>query len=101
MSEQQPGALKRRATCINYGMGNLVSIITNQSRNTSLIWLCSTCSIWHKKALRWREEFDKWHTIECQKDFYKQKAYEEIAAERWMSKNIRVELQIPEFEALY
>ena len=64
-------------------------------------WLRSTCLTWHKKALRWREEFDKWHTIECQKDFYKQKSYEEIAAERWMPKNIKVELQIPEFEALY
>jgi len=63
-------------------------------------WLSSTCSIWHKKALRWREEFDKWHAIESQKDYHKQKTYSEIASERWMPKNISVELQIPEFESL-
>ena len=62
-------------------------------------WLRSTCIARQKKALQWREEFDKWHAIECQKDFYKQKTYSEIAAERWMPKNIRIELQIPEFES--
>lgn len=61
-------------------------------------WLRSTCFTWHKKALQWREEFDKWHAIELQKDFYKQKTYSEIAAERWTPKNMRIELQIPEFE---
>lgn len=62
-------------------------------------WLRSTCLTWHKKALRWREEFDKWQAIECQKDYHKQKTYSEIAAERWMPKNLRVELQIPEFKS--
>jgi len=64
-------------------------------------WMCSTCLTWQKKALRWREEFDKWETIERQKDHHKQKTYSEIAAERWMPKNLRVELQIPEFEAIW
>ena len=61
-------------------------------------WLHSACLTWHKKALQWREEFDKWHAIECQKDYHKQKTYSEIAAERWMPKKINVELQIPEYE---
>ena len=63
-------------------------------------WLRSTCFTWQKKALKWREEFDKWQTIECQKDYYKQKTYEEIAAQRWTPKSIRVELQIPEYEKI-
>jgi len=63
-------------------------------------WLCSTCLTWQKKALQWRDEFDKWRTKECQKDCHKQKTYEEIASERWVPKNRRVELQIPEFESL-
>ena len=61
-------------------------------------WLRSTCLTWQKKALRWREEFDKWQAIEHQKDYHKQKTYSEIADERWMPKNIRVELQIPEYK---
>ncbi len=61
-------------------------------------WLRSTCLAWQKKALRWREDFDKWHAIERQKDYHKQKTYSEIATERWMPKNKRIELQIPEFE---
>ncbi len=62
-------------------------------------WLRSTCLTGHKKALRWREEFDKWQAIEHQKDYHKQKTYSEIAAERWTPKNLRVELQIPEFKS--
>jgi hypothetical protein len=61
-------------------------------------WLRSTCFTWHKKALQWREESDKWHAIDRQKDYHKQKTYSEIAAERWMPKNMRIELQIPEYE---
>ncbi len=64
-------------------------------------WLRSTCLTWHKKALQWREEFDKWHAIECQKDYHKQKTCEEIAAKKWMPKEIKIELHIPEFESLY
>lgn len=61
-------------------------------------WLRSTCLAWQKKVLRWREENDKWQAIECKKDYHKQKTYSEIAAERWMPKNTRIELQIPEYE---
>ncbi len=61
-------------------------------------WLRSTCLTWQEKALRWREDFDKWHAIERQKDYHKQKTYSEIATERWMPKNMRIELQIPEYE---
>jgi len=61
-------------------------------------WLRSTCLAWQKKALRWREENNKWQAIECQKDYNKQKTYSEIAAERWMPKNTAIEFPIPEFE---
>jgi hypothetical protein len=81
----------------------LVALISSMHVNEPFsseleFWLHSTCLIWQKKALQWREENDKWHAIECQKDYNKQKTYSEIAAERWTPKNMRIELQIPEYE---
>jgi len=43
-------------------------------------WMRSTCLAWHKKALQWREEFDKWHAIKCQKDYHEQKTYSDPGA---------------------
>ena len=61
-------------------------------------WLKSTCLVWHKKALKWREKYDQWIAIEYQKDSCKPKNFSEIAEERWMPKKIKIELNGPEFE---
>jgi len=60
-------------------------------------WLKSTCLVLHKKALKWREKYDQWIAIECERDACKQKTFAEIAEERWMPKNIKIELNGPEF----
>ena len=61
-------------------------------------WIKSTCLVSHKKALKWRDKYDQWIAIECEKDACKPKKYSEIAEERWMPKNIKIELNGPEFE---
>ena len=61
-------------------------------------WIKSTCLVLHKKALTWREKYDQWIAIECEKDACKPKKYSEIAEERWMPKNIKIELKGPKFE---
>jgi hypothetical protein len=61
-------------------------------------WFRSTCLAWHKKALRWRKTNDQWNAIESEKDACKPKKFSEIAEERWLPKNIKIELNGPEFE---
>jgi len=61
-------------------------------------WLKSTCLACQNKALRWLKKNDQWAAIEHQKDSNKQKTCSEIAAERWMPKNIKVKLTLPEFK---
>lgn len=61
-------------------------------------WIKSTCLDLHKKALKWRDKYDQWIAIECEKDACKPKKYSEIAEERWMPQKIEIELDGPEFE---
>lgn len=61
-------------------------------------WIRATCLAWHKKALRWRKKNNQWVAIECQKDSCKPKKFSEMAAERWIPKNIKIELNFPKFE---
>ena len=61
-------------------------------------WIKSTCLVLHKKALKWREKYDQWIAIECEKDACKPKKYSEIAEERWMLQKIKIELSGPELE---
>ncbi len=61
-------------------------------------WIKLTCLSWHKKALRWRKEFDQWRAVRNLKDSRKPKTYREIADEKWMPRRISVELRVPDFE---
>ncbi len=62
-------------------------------------WLRLTCFSWYKKALRWRGKNDQLNAVECQKELCKHKKYSEIAEETWLLKNIKIELNLPGFEA--
>ncbi len=61
-------------------------------------WIKSTCLAFHKKALKWRKEYDQWYTLKLEKDASKPKTFKEIADRKWRSKNITVKLPSPEFD---
>lgn len=61
-------------------------------------WLNETILSFHKKALIWREENNKWTNIEILKDSRKQITALEIAQERWRPKEININMKFPDFE---
>ncbi len=61
-------------------------------------WIKSTCLQRQKKALKWRDEFEKWHVIQREKDAAKPKTFAQIAEQRWRPKEMTFEFPSPEFE---
>lgn len=61
-------------------------------------WLSVEILAFHKKALRWRKENTKWVNLEILKDSRRQKTVAEVATEKWLPKNSKIELKIPKFE---
>lgn len=61
-------------------------------------WLRLTCLVWHEKALQWRKKFNQWQAIKNQKYYSSSKTLEDIATERWISRNNTYEIPRPVFE---
>jgi hypothetical protein len=61
-------------------------------------WIKLTCLVFHQKTLKWRKEYNKWHTLKLEKDASRPKTFREIADRKWRPKNITVELPSPELD---
>ena len=61
-------------------------------------WIKSTCLQRQRKALKWRDEFEKWHALQREKDAVKPKTFAQIAKQKWRPKGMTFELPSPEFE---
>lgn len=61
-------------------------------------WLVEKIIAFHKKALLWREKYNKWTNLEILKDFQKPKTAAEIAQERWLPKKRSIDLKFPDFD---
>ncbi len=61
-------------------------------------WVKSICLQRQRKALKWRDEFEKWHAIKREKDAVMPKTFAQIAKQKWRPKEMTFELPSPEFE---
>lgn len=61
-------------------------------------WLAETIIAFHKRALLWREEHNKWTNLEILKDFQKPKTAVEVAQERWLPKKRSIGRKFPDYD---
>ena len=60
-------------------------------------WIIKTVWNFHRKALLWRNEFEKWITVDELREFKRSKTATEIAERRWLPRRMVFELKFPDY----
>lgn len=61
------------------------------------LWLHSITLTWHRRAQKWRKEFDSWNFLEELREDRRPKKASDMARTKWMPRKIEIKLPTPEF----